>query len=161
LSDEGLPVRCLPPNPRRLKALANVLDAWWPRVRVLPVPVALTAKARAALIIAYVYQFHSELYQRWQFNPAFYSTLSDWSSKPWPVIDGKSSVWPPYFAALRLPETSESTPSADPVPQVVVRSTYPDPYSPDMFWVAPLLRIAMLTEQDITPVLIAISRGAI
>lgn len=151
--------RCLPPNPRRIKALANALNNWWPMVEALPNPAAITTKIQCLLVITYVYQFHSEIFQRWQFNPSFYTHLKDWSVNPWPQsVDGKVKDWPGYFAALQLPETAELGSSTSPTPLTKRTSTFPDPYAANVFWIAPLIANANLTETDMLPVMQAVVR---
>lgn len=157
---QGQPIRCLPPNPRRIKALANVMERWWPAIA--PLNGSAEDKLRALLIVAYVYQFHSELFQRWQFNPGFFTHMVNWSTKLWPTnTAGTGAEWPPYFAGLTLPEqTSPAPDDTSPTPQVVARSTYPDPYATDMFWIAPLIRAAGLNESTVQPIIDAVSMSA-
>lgn len=146
------PVRCLPPNPRRLKALANLLGRWWPRLGGVADDAVL--KVRALIIISYVYQFHSELFQRWQFNPAFYTHMSSWAAKVWsPSVD-----WPAYFAGLKLPEEvyNDASPQ-EATPRVAARSTFPDPYAADVFWIAPLIRESNLNEDLMARVMRALT----
>lgn len=141
----------LPPNPRRIKALANTVNHWSGLIKwdTTPLP---GIKAKSLLILAYVYQFHGELFQRWQFTPSFYSQLSSWATESW----GSEGVkkWPDYLATLKLPHKVTSfDDGTTEVPDVRSTSTYPDPYAADMFWIAPFMRQSDLTEQDITPVL--------
>jgi len=155
-SAAGEAIRCLSPNPRRLKALANVLLKWWPRVKGLEGE--QVRNVRGLVVLAYVYQFHSELFQRWQFNPAFFTHMVNWSTKVWPLTEqGLTQDWPSYFSGLRLPEQSYIGSESEPVPIVMTRSTFPDPYSPDMFWIAPLLREAGLTEDVMHPIMDAVT----
>jgi len=140
----------LPPNPRRLKALANVLNEWGELIDWETSP-DKERKAQALLIVAYVYQFHGELFQRWNFTPAFYSQLKSWAAESWESTDG--TKWPPYLATLKLPHLIVSDDGQHEVPQYTAVSTFPDPYAADMFWIAPYIRDADLTEQDITPIL--------
>ncbi|MFK3650378.1 P-loop NTPase fold protein [Lysobacter enzymogenes] len=150
----GGKIRCLPPNPRRLKALANLLDRWWPALDTLVMD--RVDKARAIIIIAYVYQFHSELFQRWQFNPAFYTHLQNWAAKAWPSWEGRPG-WPAYFSSLKLPEEMVDVGAGQgAVPQIEAQSNYPDPYAADMFWVAPMIRAAGLNEQTMEAVMNAL-----
>ena len=69
-AENGESIACLPPNPRRIKALANQINQWLPLLsNLLPTKPQASDKLtyRALLIVAYVYQFHSELFQRWQY----------------------------------------------------------------------------------------------
>ena len=71
---------CLPPNPRRLKGLANVIGRM-----IFRLPAAWKewdAKERELeikklLIVAYVYHFHTDLYIRWESDPTFYNKIWD------------------------------------------------------------------------------------
>ena len=147
----GFNVPFLPPNPRRIKALANTVNNWAGLIAWGTDPLR-EIKAKSLLILAYVYQFHGELFQRWQFTPSFYSQLNSWATESWGGKD--TNDWPDYLATLRLPH--KVTPfdhGSTEVPQVRSTSTYPDPYATDMFWIAPFMSMADLTEQDINPVL--------
>lgn len=157
--DEDDFIQCLPPNPRRLKALANVLNRWQ---AFLPPNEDDQAKnvrdVQALLIIAYVYQFHGELFQRWHFTPSFYSHMKKWatgSSVGREAVNANS--WPTYFTILELPEEITSSYQGGPVPKTVALSNYSDPYSANVFWVAPLINYADLAEQDINPILKAVT----
>ena len=138
----------LPPNPRRLKALANLLNEWGGRVDWDNKPEReKIILAQGLLIAAYVYQFHGELFQRWSFTPAFFSQLSQW-------VKGELSAPPGYLNTLDLPhELANNDNPNDAVRVVNMRSTFPDPYATNMFWIAPYMLEADLTEQDISPVL--------
>ena len=63
---------CLPPNPRKLKGLANLVTRLCSR---LPEDLADNEKGqgpnemRKVLIVAYVHQFHHDLHVRWQAKP--------------------------------------------------------------------------------------------
>lgn len=150
----GRPIRCLPPNPRRLKSLANLVGRWWPLLENLERE--RVWKARALLIISYVYQFHSELFQRWQFNPSFYSHMQGWAAKVWPAREGRTS-WPSYFSSLKLPEeVIDIGGQQAAIPEIQAQSNYPDPYAADMFWIAPLIREAALNEDFMEEVMDAL-----
>jgi len=144
-SSTGQPIRCLPPNPRRIKALASLIHRWWPKVFQTLHPDI--HKVRALIVLAYVYQFHSEIYQRWQFNPDFYFHIVKWSARAWgATARGTLPAWPAYFASLKLPDELEPAPQDQPTPTPRILSTYPDPYAPDVFWIAPLIRDGELRE---------------
>jgi len=71
---------CVPPNPRRIKGLANLLlrfqhtvpasgdDGDPDRIR----------QARLLFIVAYVYQFHHDLFRLWERYPEVYRLVRDW-----------------------------------------------------------------------------------
>ena len=151
MTDGSNHIRCLPPNPRRLKALANILNKW--ERTLSPIDEGTqndkTIRAQALLILAYVYQFHGELFQRWCFTPSFYTQLKKWSTEPWT----DTSNWPPYLSILELPEEISAGSSSSATPNIQFKSNYPDPYSANVFWIAPLVRYAALTEDQINPIL--------
>ncbi len=125
--------QCLPPNPRRLKGLANLLQRFITR---LPKTFgdkddpAMIQQAKLMLIVAYVYQFHHDLFLRWESNPELYHHIRDW------VRTYKAEL--KFLEHLELPykiETDESTPT----PQYKISSAYPDPTESNIFWIQPLI----------------------
>lgn len=92
-SDTKSAIPCLPPNPRRLKALAN---QWlcFSQYQNFPKDKSKLQEIWAVriLIAAYVHQFHRDLWERWHFNPDFFRAISIWctdepSSTPgWAVV---------------------------------------------------------------------------
>jgi hypothetical protein len=61
--------RCLPPNPRRLKGLANLIGRFserLPRKHGDANDEGGIREARYLLIVAYVYQFHPDLFRLWE-----------------------------------------------------------------------------------------------
>jgi len=126
----------LPPNPRRLKALANLYNRFWKRVAASAAAPNRDLLALRVLIVAYVYQFHSELYQRWRYEPLFFLRLLDW-------LDGRLSMDTKntdnaYFVGLSLPTILRIDPTESTAQTVI--SNYPDPAAPGVFWIAPLLQ---------------------
>lgn len=122
----------LPPNPRRLRALANVYN----RLRHQAVNDTYTSDINLRLlVVSYVYQFHSELFQRWHYDTNFFNKMRTWSSSG--TADEKTE---PYFSRLSLPtqlkvDTTSPTPGGG-----GVESRFPDPAAPGIFWIAPLLQ---------------------
>lgn len=140
LTINGMRIRCLPPNPRKLKAMANLLNRW----KQIMVNEESHAPIQATIIIAYVYQFHSELYQRWHFNPGFFSHIGKWCSGQF-----VQSKLPSYFSSLTLPELLISQSQSSPSPSYQIESNFPNPYASDVFWIAPLINASRLTEHDV------------
>lgn len=61
--------QCMPPNPRRLKGLANLIGrlSWRLPSREAGLgEAAMVLEARLLLVVAYVYQFHHDLHVRWE-----------------------------------------------------------------------------------------------
>ncbi|KFB67497.1 P-loop NTPase fold protein [Candidatus Accumulibacter vicinus] len=144
-------LHCLPPNPRRLKALANQWSRFIARV---PWPVGNAEQEAVAvrvLVAAYICQFHRDLWERWCFQPGFWQEIKAWCRGE--VADRSSIVNdrkveapdaaelpqlkpPEWIGALRLPERrlpSQGNSEA-------WGSTYPDPNAIEIFWIAPLVR---------------------
>ena len=124
--------QCLPPNPRRLKGLANLLGRLSPR---FPQEVELPAEAaiieaRLLVVVAYVYQFHPELYIRWESEPRLYDRILDWCQSD------KSDI--PFLNSLILPKQKIGEDTA-PTPGAKRESTYPDPTETNVFWIQPLI----------------------
>ncbi len=89
-------VDCLPPNPRRIKALANQ----WPRfARCVPLPAdnpALSAEDNAVesavwavrvLLVSYIHQFNRDLWERWQHHGEFWTEIVEWCNDPYNYAD--------------------------------------------------------------------------
>ena len=72
---------CLPPNPRKLKGLANLVARLCSR---LPDDLEKDQgdrgrdEMRKLLVVAYVHQFHHDLFVRWQANPSLYNAIGRW-----------------------------------------------------------------------------------
>ena len=122
----------LPPNPRRLRSLANVYN----RLRHNAVNDTYTSDINLRLlVVAYIYQFHSELFQRWHYDTNFFNKMRSWSSNG--AAEEKAE---PYFYRLSLP-TQLKVDTASPTPSSGgVESRFPDPAAPGIFWIAPLLQ---------------------
>lgn len=117
---------CLPPNPRRLKALANQ----WPRFsRCVAFPADADKRpiwAVRVLVAAYVHQFHRDLWERWHFNSNFWAEFTAWCS-------GESTQNIPKWAeALRWTEQITDGEWA---------SNFPNPGDIDIFWMNSLIRV--------------------
>lgn len=131
--------RCLPPNPRRLKGLANVIGRMCSRLAIANEGAELEDKileAKKLLIVAYIYHFHSDLYVRWEAEPNFYNKI-------WDRCKGEETDIP-SLAALVLP-TREVSDESSPTPQYLVESTFPDPSEANVFWIQSLI-VTMGTE---------------
>ncbi|WP_295442174.1 hypothetical protein [uncultured Thiodictyon sp.] len=82
------------------------------------------------LVAAYIYQFHPELYRRWEACPDLYQFILDW------VRGGQTDLG--FLSTLTLPlliSTDESTPT----PSYSSRSAFPDPTESNVFWIQPLI----------------------
>ena len=141
--------RCLPPNPRRLKGLANLLGRFSSRLPPVregePNDEAANLEARLLVIVAYIYQFHHDLYVRWEADWGLYERIYEWCRG--------SDVDLPFLKPLVLPErmleprTEEATPPRQDEVDVQTESTYPDPTEAGVFWIQPLI-LALGNEVD-------------
>ena len=146
-NDTDEDITCLPPNPRRIKALANQINQWLSLLTAQP-----DFSYRALLVVAYVYQFHSELFQRWQHTPQFFNLLSNWAT----MSITNDELTPSYLKCLELPYKREQNEAAATPTQELI-SNYPDPYAINVFWIQPLMTDGPLQESEITPIITAIS----
>ena len=140
--------RCLPPNPRRLKGLANLLGRFSSRLPIregAPDDEAAIQEARLLVIVAYVYQFHHDLYVRWEAEPDLYDRIREWCEGSGPDFS--------FLDPLVLPNqkvhpssTERTTPPQGEV-DIQTESTYPDPTEAGVFWIQPLI-LALGNEVD-------------
>jgi hypothetical protein len=74
--------RCLPANPRKIKAFCNVFGRlaanFSPEAHAAP-PAGPGAHPMLLLVIAYIYQFHPEMYRILETRPDFYDKILNWS----------------------------------------------------------------------------------
>ena len=127
---------CLPPNPRKLKGLANLVVRLCSRL-----PSDLDASERDAgrnemwklLIVAYVHQFHHELYVRWQANPNVFRDIVRWCRGETAELD--------ILSGLKLPVVVDQSADSEEAREVE-RDTFPDPTAADVFWIQDIVRAA-------------------
>lgn len=109
----------LPPNPRRLKALANQflrLAHGFPKPLFGEDSAISQAEqateqqiwAASVLIVAYVYQFHREIWERWYFDATVWDKLLNWCSG-----SNDSNEWQ-VASHLSLPVSGSHANSRDP-----------------------------------------------
>ena len=126
--------QCMPPNPRRLKGLANLIGRL---SRRLPSHEAglreeeMILEARLLLIVAYIYQFHHDLHVRWEADPGLYNVLHDW------CLGTEESL--PFDSSLELPLETTKPPEGESHLYLEMGTTYPDPAHAAVFWVQPLI----------------------
>ena len=124
--------QCLPPNPRRLKGLANLIGRLSQRLSSKTEEVTVE-DARMLVIVAYIYQFHSDIYIRWEAESNFYNKIFDWcTGATGATADAK------ILDALILPKRIVHQ-DTDPTPSVDTKSTYPDPTETNVFWIQSLI----------------------
>ena len=124
---------CLPPNPRRLKGLANLigrLSARLPSQEGGSSDTAAIYEAQLLLVVAYIYQFHHDLYVRWEADPSLYNMIYEWCSGTQQDRE--------FLAPLRLPLLQVPHGESRLIP-ARLESTYPDPTEANVFWIQPLI----------------------
>ncbi len=129
--------QCLPPNPRKLKGLANLVVRLFAR---LPSHVEEDRDALGReevcnlLMVAYVHQFHHDLYVRWQANPdGLYDAIGKWCRGAAPELD--------VLQALQLPVVAASADDAEGAEGPAVdQSAFPDPTAANVFWIQDVVR---------------------
>ena len=124
--------QCLPPNPRRLKGLANLIGRLSPLLPQETDP-AMLFETQHLLIVAYIYQFHHDLYVRWEADPGLYNIIYNWCRE----VEGTKESYEflaPLWRPLRIlsGEPEGVTPTE-------IESTYPDPTDANVFWMQSLI----------------------
>jgi hypothetical protein len=145
-------LRCLPPNPRRLKALAN---QWSRFAASVPFPKgdheAEKIWAVRALIATYIHQSHRDIWERWYFTPDFWDEISAWcNGEREGVIDEKYKTG--WSCSLRSTDKVEGFDEAS---QPIFKPAFPNPCDLDNFWVSGLVRAYRdhLSASDFKPLL--------
>ena len=141
--------RCLPPNPRKIKGLANLVARLCLR---LPSELEESQgdqgkdEMRKLLVVAYVHQFHHDLFVRWQANPGGLSAaIVRW-------FHGEATY--DVFGNLKLPineeeeqliagkelaaSTHQKLEDTEGVPDEEIR--FPDPSASHIFWIGNVVR---------------------
>ena len=126
--------QCMPPNPRRLKGLANLIGrlSWRLPSREAGLgEAAMVLEARLLLVVAYVYQFHHDLHVRWEADPGLYNVLHDW------CLGTEESL--PFDSSLELPFETTKPPEGESHLHLEMGTTYPDPAHAAVLWIQPLI----------------------
>lgn len=157
---------CLPPNPRRLKGLANLLmrfEGLLPAHSGEPDDPQLS-RARRMLVVALVYQFHHDLYRHWEAHPELFDRIRDWcmgvtrdalpGSGAGAIESGQASETAAdpidaLFRPLRPVERVVKSPSAQTPRQAYsIENAFPDPADTNVFWAQPLI-VAMQRQAEL------------
>ncbi len=129
---------CLPPNPRRLKGLANLIGRLWVRLPKVSTTLPEEEREQAAIretqllmIVAYIYQFHHDLYVRWEVDVDLYTKIYDWCNGGQTTLSFlKSLIRPKEADTGRDGQTEQSS----------MESTYPDPADARVFCIQSLIQ---------------------
>ncbi len=130
--------QCLPPNPRRLKALASVLDRFANRLPGRdgdPQDQDMIQRAGQMLVVAYIYQFHHELFRLWENDLSLFHRLLDW-------VRGAGSI--PTRSEPILPLSVTTTGEQE----EAWATTHPDPTEANVFWIQSLVVDLALSPLD-------------
>lgn len=130
--DATVNLRCLPPNPRRIKALANQ----WKRFaeyEKFPENDVDKQKLWAArvLIASYIHQFHRDLWERWNFNIDFWNEILALCSGD---RDGTKFDW---ARPLLMTQTATDYDEVSNTPKIV--QVYSNPGDIDNFWIGSMI----------------------
>ncbi|MGO4800954.1 P-loop NTPase fold protein [Pseudomonas sp. W22_MBD1_FP4] len=128
---------CLPPNLRRLKALANQ----WKRFSgcvLIPEDVEdQKVWAVRVLVASYIHQFHRDLWERWHFDADFWNECVAWCcGERSHNADGVAMI-PVWAAALKL---TSKTQVGDSGVRPAWAVQYPNPGDINLFWIDELIR---------------------
>ena len=122
---------CLPPNPRKLKGLANLVARLCSRLPSDPGGGEEGRQGRTEmrklLLVAYVHQFHHDLYVRWQANPSLYEIIEAWCRHE--AQDG-------VLKGLVLPAEQGEAGDSEELGLIA----FPDPTAANVFWVGSIVR---------------------
>jgi hypothetical protein len=126
---------CLPVNPRKIKAYANLLRRYAPTFAAkLNNPAQATNTAELIVIFSCLYHFHPELYRIVEANRRFYEFLSQWAN-------GTPNL--PEYALLKgleTPQVIQTAGGASPFPQTTARDAYVDPAAGNVFRLQSLMQ---------------------
>ena len=132
---------CMPPNPRRLKGLANLIGRLSARLSPNMREEDERMRIREVtilIVVAYVYQFHHDLYLRWDADSGMYRKIWEWcSGNPDRDLELFNSIGLPKRRSIADLDEHSPTAGSSSTPQI--ESTYPDPTNANVFWIQPLV----------------------
>lgn len=124
---------CLPPNPRRLKALAN---QWSRFAACTPFPNTVPEQniwAVRVLVAAYIHQFHRDLWERWHFNANFWNEILAWCNGE------RETAKPDWANSLKMPHKIDGFDETS--SQAKIKAIYLNPGDIDNFWIGALIQV--------------------
>lgn len=129
---------CLPPNLRRLKALAN---QWHRFAGCVPYPKENIDQQKIwavrVLIASYIHQFHRDLWERWHFDADFWNECSAWCCGERSQNASGIAISPSWAVALKLTSKVQVGDGSRPAWAV----QYPNPGDINLFWIDELIRV--------------------
>lgn len=128
---------CLPPNLRRLKALAN---QWQRFAGCVLYPSEIEQQkiwAVRVLIASYIHQFHRDLWERWHFDADFWNECIAWCCGERSQNANGVNVSPNWAIALKLTSRIQV---GDGSSRPAWAVQYPNPGDINLFWIDELIR---------------------
>jgi len=118
---------CLPANPRKIKAFANLLRRYVPRFsEILADAGRRDTCAHMLVIFACLYQFHPELYRILEVQPRFYEEVRRWA------LGDPAAMQHPVFEGITM-SLRQVQNTAAPTPGLPLESAYVDPAEGNVF----------------------------
>jgi KAP family P-loop domain len=134
-------ISCLPPNPRRIKGVANLMNRLWDR---LPEKHS-SADVQCLVVVALVHQFHHDIYRRWHAHPELTDTIVQWCTDPTQDIGQVGNL----FSRLKPIATFKSGGADESAPTETIAQTevnaFADPSDTNVFW-AQMLVVGLVKE---------------
>ncbi|EIK44756.1 KAP P-loop domain protein [Cellvibrio sp. BR] len=136
LKDSLNDISCLPQNPRRLKSLANQwvrFSSYDSKLTDINVDIEIGKLATIKiLIVAYIHQFHRDIWERWNFNLDFWVEIKAF------CLGHRNPKTLEWCADIRLPYSVDDYDEVTGAPNFV--NNFFNPSDLRNFWVAPLIR---------------------
>ena len=134
--------QCLPPNPRKIKGLANLVMRLCSR---LPKDLGDSEgdrgrnEMRKVLLVAYLHQFHHDLHVRWQANLSLYHIIARWCRHR-AQDDMLKGLVLPIEPELDSDDAAAGEESTDARPDDLNLSMFPDPTAANVFWIGDIVQ---------------------
>lgn len=136
-------IDCLPPNPRRLKALANQWERFAQYVTFPTTTGEQETWAVRVLVAASVHQFHRDMWERWHYNTNFWNEIKAWclgergnlQADNGNAINGTTLLKPEWAQSLKLNYQVNWNELSQPIQQ----PGFPNPGDIENFWIGALI----------------------
>ena len=129
--------QCLPPNPRKIKTLGNVLRRYEPQLSAEKIDHNVAQKPHyQALVVACLYCFHPEIYRRVELYPDFLVEVVNWSNH---LGSSDHELFRGLVLPQRKPDASTASDAATPGSEPSL-PTFPDPTRTNAFLLGKLLK---------------------
>ena len=138
----------LPPNPRRIKALANQWQRFANCVKMPEIADNMSEEekdqqrlkqklwATRTLIVTYIHQFNRDLWERWRFNPEFWKEIDEWCNEPSSASTHQGrKEWASALQSTHVQDASNSGSSGGGAQSF----KFPNPGDQTVFWLSKLI----------------------